>query len=144
MGRCFVLRSDAGKAIGYIQQVERTIRCGIQVEINVKRCQLYFVDQNSLVHMSELKNNCVEQVLYEEKYVVSGGCLIMDDVLIASTSEVAKKCIMRYLAQVPKLGSITEEDGKEKSEKALRKENCQFHRNWPPNPCNPELVRLKY
>ena len=143
MGRCFVLRSDAGKAIGYIQQVERTIRYGTQGGIDVKRCQLYFVDQNALVHMSELQNNCVEQV-FQEEYVISGGCLIMDDVLIASTSEDAKKHIMRHLAQEPKRRlTVTEENVQEKPEQSVRNEYHQ-NRNWPPNPCNPEMISRKY
>lgn len=139
MGQCFVLRNNEGKAIGYIQQVEHTIRYGIQIREDLKQCQLYLVDQNSLVRKKALKPHGGEQEWYEEGCVIKGGCLLQDGAVIASTSEDAKNCLMRYLAHVPKRKFLAKtESEREKPVRTVCNENIRFQRNWPPNPCNPE------
>ena len=54
MGKSFVLRNESERAVGYIQQVGRTLRCGIHVSCGEPPFELYLLDASGDVNVKRM------------------------------------------------------------------------------------------
>lgn len=136
MGKSFVLRDGAGKAIGYMQQAGDTLRCGFRADEKLVYMDLYVVDADQVITENSLNPNKCEHEWYVGGKAIAGGCLVTDRRILADTGTEAKAIIRRYLMRRNEPQYHREDSENEsKAETALREAIKHPERRWPPNPC---------
>ena len=141
MGKSFVLRNEAERAVGYIQQVGNMLRCGIHATCGEAPFDLYLLDASGEVTVKRMDDTHNENEWRAESAVISGGCLVKDGRILADTGGQARIRV-RQLLQKSTAASIFPKAPADQEKREPPRAKLPLHpeRRWPPNPCNTGAV----
>ena len=141
MGKSFVLRNESDRAVGYIQQVGRTLRCGIHASCGEPPFELYLLDASGDVTVERMDDIRGENEWRAESAVVSGGCLVKEGRILADTGDQARTRVQQQLLKNA-AASVSPKAPSEQDKREPPRAECPKHpeRRWPPNPCCTDSV----
>lgn len=139
MSQCFILRSDSGKTIGYIQRFNQVCQCKVCEEECVKRCDLYLLDERGSIHMYVMKNFQIDPSWESNYGALAGGAIVNNDKIVAYTGEDIKHLVWKDIARRAERGIKPSKQTQNRQEdRTCTHQRCR--RRWPPNPCLPDQI----